>query len=96
MEPTSALDPIATGKIEELMVELKKDYTVIVVTHNMQQAARVADNTSFLILGQLIEHGPSSQMFTNPKREKNRRLCLGAFWLVYGTTHPCIFERTNY
>ena len=68
-EPTSALDPIATGKIEELMAELKKDYTLIIVTHNMQQAARIADYTSFFILGELIEHGSSRQIFKYPKKK---------------------------
>ena len=78
-EPTSALDPIATGKIEELMTELKKDYTVIVVTHNMQQAARIADYTSFFVLGDLIEHGLSSQIFTNPKEQKTEDYISGRF-----------------
>lgn len=78
-EPTSALDPIATGKIEDLMSELKKDYTVIVVTHNMQQAARIADYTSFFILGELIEHGLSSDVFTNPKEKKTEDYITGRF-----------------
>ncbi len=78
-EPTSALDPIASAKIEELMQELKKDYTVIVVTHNMQQAARVADLTSFLMLGELIEHGPSEVIFTNPKQRKTEDYITGRF-----------------
>jgi phosphate transport system ATP-binding protein len=78
-EPTSALDPIATSKIEELMSELKKEITVIVVTHNMQQAARIADNTSFYILGELIEHGPSSEIFTNPKVKKTEEYVTGRF-----------------
>lgn len=78
-EPTSALDPIATGKIEELMQELKKEYTVIIVTHNMQQAARISDYTSFFILGELIEHGTSSQIFTNPKEQKTEDYISGRF-----------------
>lgn len=78
-EPTSALDPIATAKIEELMDDLKKDYTVIVVTHNMQQAARIADYTSFFVLGDLIEHGLSSQIFTNPKEKKTEEYITGRF-----------------
>jgi phosphate transport system ATP-binding protein len=78
-EPTSALDPLATAKIEELMLELKKDYTVIVVTHNMQQAARVADCTSFFVYGDLIEHGLSSDIFTNPKHEKTQAYVAGRF-----------------
>jgi phosphate transport system ATP-binding protein len=78
-EPTSALDPIASAKIEDLMVELKKDYTVIVVTHNMQQAARIADYTSFFVLGELIEHGLSSDIFTNPKEKKTEDYITGRF-----------------
>lgn len=78
-EPTSALDPIATGKIEELMTELKKEYTVIIVTHNMQQAARIADYTSFFILGELIEHGLSSDIFTNPKQKTTEDYITGRF-----------------
>lgn len=78
-EPTSALDPIASAKIEELMQELKKEYTVIVVTHNMQQAARVADHTSFFMLGELIEHGPSEVIFTNPKQSKTEDYITGRF-----------------
>ncbi len=78
-EPTSALDPIATGKIEELMFELKKDYTVIVVTHNIGQAGRIADHTSFFVLGELIEHGPSSQIFTNPKERQTEDYVSGRF-----------------
>lgn len=78
-EPTSALDPIASAKIEDLMIELKKDYTVIVVTHNMQQAARIADYTSFFILGELIEHNLSSEIFTNPKEKKTEDYITGRF-----------------
>ncbi|MBH47822.1 MAG: phosphate ABC transporter ATP-binding protein [Halobacteriovorax sp.] len=78
-EPTSALDPIASAKIEELMQDLKEDFTVIVVTHNMQQAARVADYTSFLMLGELVEHGPSEIIFTNPKQSKTEDYITGRF-----------------
>jgi phosphate transport system ATP-binding protein len=78
-EPTSALDPIATAKIEELMNELKKDYTVVIVTHNMQQAARIADYTSFFVLGNLIEHGPSEQIFTNPTQKQTEDYITGRF-----------------
>lgn len=78
-EPTSALDPIATAKIEELMSELKKEVTVIIVTHNMQQAARIADNTSFFVLGDLIEHGKSEDIFTNPKNKKTEDYISGKF-----------------
>jgi phosphate transport system ATP-binding protein len=78
-EPTSALDPIATNKIEELMNSLKEDYTVVIVTHNMQQAARIADYTSFFVLGDLIEHGTSSEIFTNPKESKTDDYINGRF-----------------
>ncbi|WP_372653899.1 phosphate ABC transporter ATP-binding protein PstB [Halobacteriovorax sp.] len=78
-EPTSALDPIASAKIEDLMSELKKEFTVIVVTHNMQQAARIADYTSFFVLGDLIEHGLSSDIFTNPKEQKTEDYITGRF-----------------
>jgi phosphate transport system ATP-binding protein len=78
-EPTSALDPIATAKIEELMGGLKKEYTVIIVTHNMQQAARIADYTSFFILGELIEHAASAEIFTNPKNKKTEDYVMGRF-----------------
>ena len=78
-EPTSALDPIATVKIEDLMNEIKKEYTVIVVTHNMQQARRIADYTSFFVLGDLIEHGLTSDIFTNPKEKKTEDYISGNF-----------------
>ena len=78
-EPTSALDPIATASIEELMMELKKEFCVIIVTHNMQQAARVADNTAFFVLGELIEQGASEQIFTNPKQKKTEDYITGRF-----------------
>ena len=78
-EPTSALDPIATAKIEELMIELKKNYTIIVITHNIQQASRMADYTSFFILGELIEHGKTSQIFTTPKHKKTEDYITGRF-----------------
>jgi phosphate transport system ATP-binding protein len=78
-EPTSALDPIATAKIEELMSEIKKEYTVVVVTHNMQQAARISDTTAFFIYGELIEHGESSEIFTNPKVKKTEDYISGRF-----------------
>src|SRR5574338_1282250 len=72
-EPTSALDPIASSKIEELINELKKDLTIIIVTHNMQQAARIADLTAFMYLGELVEHGPTKQIFENPRKELTER-----------------------
>jgi phosphate transport system ATP-binding protein len=68
-EPASALDPIATGKIEELIAELKRDYTIVIVTHNMQQAARVSNNTGFFWLGELIEFSNTKEIFTNPEKE---------------------------
>jgi phosphate transport system ATP-binding protein len=83
-EPCSALDPIATFKIEELMLELKKTYTIVIVTHNMQQASRVADYTAFLLAGeerygQLVEYGPTSQLFTTPKDERTEAYITGRF-----------------
>lgn len=78
-EPTSALDPIATQKIEELIVELKKDYTIIIVTHNMQQAARISDNTAFFYLGELIEFDETSKLFSKPKYEQTERYITGRF-----------------
>jgi phosphate transport system ATP-binding protein len=78
-EPCSALDPIATERIEALLTELKKDYTLIMVTHNIQQAARVADRTVFLLLGELVEEGATSQMFTNPKDSRTESFISGRF-----------------
>jgi phosphate transport system ATP-binding protein len=78
-EPCSALDPIATAKVEELMVSLKATYTVVVVTHNMQQAARVADFTAFFYLGKLIETGPTASLFELPKEELTERYLTGRF-----------------
>jgi phosphate transport system ATP-binding protein len=78
-EPCSALDPVATAKIEELIVKLKENYTVIVVTHNMQQAARISDFTGFLYLGKLIEFGITEQIFSNPKNELTERYISGKF-----------------
>ena len=78
-EATSALDPISTQKTEELMVELKKNYTVIIVTHNMQQAARVADKTAYFFMGDLIEYGQTEQIFNNPQREKTKAYVSGQF-----------------
>ncbi|MCD6109024.1 MAG: phosphate ABC transporter ATP-binding protein [Thermoplasmata archaeon] len=78
-EPCSALDPIATTKIEDLINDLKKRYTVVIVTHNMQQAARVSDYTGFLYLGQLIEFGPTKQIFKNPQEELTERYITGRF-----------------
>lgn len=78
-EATSALDPISTQKTEELMLELKKNYTVIIVTHNMQQAARVADKTAFFFMGDLVEYGKTEQIFNNPQREKTKAYVSGRF-----------------
>jgi phosphate transport system ATP-binding protein len=78
-EPCSALDPVATAKIEELVIKLKETYTVIVVTHNMQQAARISDFTGFLYLGKLIEYGPTRQIFENPRSELTERYISGKF-----------------
>lgn len=78
-EPCSALDPIATAKIEESIVELKKEFTIIIVTHNMQQAARVSDFTAFMYLGQLIEFNTTSEVFENPKSELTEKYITGKF-----------------
>jgi len=78
-EPASALDPIATQKLEDLIYALKQEYTVVIVTHNMQQAARVSDYTAFLYMGELIEYGPTQQLFTNPKEERTESYITGRF-----------------
>lgn len=78
-EPTSALDPISTLKIEDLMGDLREKYTVIIVTHNMQQAARIADNTAFFLLGQLVEYTNTTDMFNNPADERTERYITGRF-----------------
>ena len=78
-EPTSALDPISTSKIEDLAVELKKDYTVIIVTHNMQQAARISDKTAFFLLGEVIEFNDTEQMFSMPKDKRTEDYITGRF-----------------
>lgn len=78
-EPASALDPIATQKIEELTVKLKKDYTIIIVTHNMQQAARISDKTAFFMLGKLVEVNPTQKMFTNPDQKLTEEYITGRF-----------------
>jgi phosphate transport system ATP-binding protein len=78
-EPTSALDPISTGKIEELLHELKSDYTVAIVTHNMQQAARVSDFTAFMYLGELMEFGQTDKIFVKPKRKETEDYITGRF-----------------
>ncbi len=78
-EPTSALDPMATQKIEELLVELKREFTIVIVTHNLQQAARSSDSTTFFYLGELIEHGPTTQIFTSPKDPQTEAYITGRF-----------------
>ena len=78
-EPASALDPISTLKIEDLIIQLKSDYTVVIVTHNMQQAARVSDYTAFMYLGELIEFGATDQLFTNPKVKKTEDYITGRY-----------------
>jgi phosphate transport system ATP-binding protein len=78
-EPCSALDPISTGKIEELIHELKNDYTVVIVTHNMQQAARCSDYTAYMYLGDLIEFGPTSELFMKPKKKDTEDYITGRF-----------------
>ena len=78
-EPTSALDPISTNKIEELAIELKKDYTIVIVTHNMQQAARVSDYTAFFLLGEMVEFDKTSVIFQNPKDKRTEDYITGRF-----------------
>jgi phosphate transport system ATP-binding protein len=78
-EPCSALDPIATLRIEELIDELKSRYTIVIVTHNMQQAARVANTTAFMLSGDLVEHGPTNKIFTTPNDERTERYVTGKF-----------------
>jgi phosphate transport system ATP-binding protein len=78
-EPASALDPIATQKIEDLIYQLKQNYTVVIVTHNMQQAARVSDYTAFLYMGIVVEYGPTQGLFTNPKEERTEAYITGRF-----------------
>ncbi len=78
-EPTSALDPISTSKIEELIYELKKEYTIIMVTHNMQQAVRISDNTAFFLMGKLIEYGDTERLFAHPKDSRTEDYITGRF-----------------
>ncbi|HAM72621.1 MAG TPA: phosphate ABC transporter ATP-binding protein [Verrucomicrobiales bacterium] len=78
-EPASALDPIATARVEELILELKKDYTIVIVTHNMQQAARISDHTAFFYLGELIEYDATVKIFTNPSRKQTEDYVTGRF-----------------
>ena len=78
-EPTSALDPISTSKIEDLAVDLKKNYTIVMVTHNMQQAARISDKTAFFLLGEVVEYGETEQIFSMPKNKKTEDYITGRF-----------------
>ena len=78
-EPTSALDPISTMKIEDLALELKKDYTIVMVTHNMQQAARISDQTAFFLLGEVVEHSPTQELFSMPKDKRTEDYITGRF-----------------
>lgn len=88
-EPTSALDPISTSKIEDLAVELKKDYTIVMVTHNMQQAARISDKTAFFLLGEIVEYGETEQIFSMPKDKRTEDYITGEVWLI------CAQDLTN-
>ena len=78
-EPTSALDPISTSKIEDLCEELKKKYTIIIVTHNMQQAGRISDRTAFFLLGDLVEYDLTERIFSKPRHDKTERYITGRF-----------------
>ena len=78
-EPTSALDPISTSRIEDLAMELKKDYTIVIVTHNMQQAVRISDQTAFFLLGDLVEYGNTEEMFSQPKDQRTEDYITGRF-----------------
>lgn len=78
-EPASALDPISTAKVEELIHELKKEYTIVIVTHNMQQAARISDKTAFFYMGQMVEFGDTKRIFTNPEKEATQNYITGRF-----------------
>jgi phosphate transport system ATP-binding protein len=78
-EPASALDPISTAKIEELILDLKKNYTIVIVTHNMQQAARVSDYTGFFLLGEMVEFDETTKIFTNPRDKRTEDYITGRF-----------------
>jgi phosphate transport system ATP-binding protein len=78
-EPTSALDPLSTAKVEELIFQLKEQYTILIVTHNMQQAGRVSDNTAFFYLGELVEYDKTKTIFTSPKNVKTQNYITGRF-----------------
>ena len=78
-EPASALDPIATARIEQLIAELKEQYAIVIVTHNMQQAVRISDETAFFYMGELVEHGPTRQIFTAPRVARTEDYVTGKF-----------------
>lgn len=78
-EPTSALDPISTSKIEDLALALKKDYTIVIVTHNMQQAVRISDNTAFFLLGEMVEYGDTQKLFAKPADKRTEDYITGRF-----------------
>ena len=78
-EPTSALDPISTGKIEDLVDELKNEYTIVIVTHNMQQAMRVSDKTAFFLFGEIIEYRETEEIFSKPQDQRTERYITGRF-----------------
>jgi phosphate transport system ATP-binding protein len=78
-EPTSALDPISTAKVEELVARLKADFTIVIVTHNMQQASRISDNTAFMYLGELVEYGPTAEIFQSPKVKRTEDYITGRY-----------------
>ena len=78
-EPTSALDPISTSKIEELAMELKEEYTIVIVTHNMQQAVRISDKTAFFLLGELVEYGDTEKLFSQPQDKRTEDYITGRF-----------------
>ena len=78
-EPTSALDPISTSKIEDLAIELKKEYTIVMVTHNMQQAARISDKTAFFLLGEVVEHADTDKLFSTPQDQRTEDYITGRF-----------------
>ena len=80
-EPTSALDPISTSRIEELALQLKEKYTIIIVTHNMQQAVRISDNTAFFLLGELVEFGETEKLFSAPRDKRTEDYITGRFGL---------------
>ena len=78
-EPTSALDPIATSRIEDLLMELKKKYTIVIVTHNMQQAVRISDRTAFFLLGDLVEYAETEKLFSQPRDKRTEEYITGRF-----------------